>query len=430
MCVARLYRRSQISCSVPTLKLVCLVAVLAATIAAVGGCNLPPFRTLTPKEQPKITKGPFLLRLSEHRAAIMWETNYEGPCTVSYGRDEKLRQQINTKPDRVGYSLPRNRKTLFIHKVWLENLQHGQVYYYRVRAHDTESMLCTFKTPTIDVDEVRFAVYGDCRSNPRIHRKVVERIIERDVDFVVISGDLVTDGGNYEQWGVQFFGPLKGLAESTPVYAIKGNHDKSKQNYFERLLVPPGQSANFAFDYGPVHFFCADNYSGTEIQILALIGADMGSSASPWKFVGYHVPSLNFGGHRSTWGYPNALLSLSKAGVDFAIAGHSHQYERFRPVAPPSDADGNYVTYITSGGAGAGLYSVERSVYHAYAKKIHHFCLFDIKRNKLTMKAIDANGEVIDQLDVNKADGRLNNEYLQTAVPMEAVRAYQDSYRK
>lgn len=425
MYTTRFYRHSQISFCAP-MRIVCLVALLAVAIAAVGGCNPPPSRIPTPKEQPRITKGPFLLRLSEHRAAIMWETNSEGPCTVLYGLDEKLGQQINTKSDRVEYGLPWNRKTVYIHKVWLENLQTGQVYYYRVMVPETESMLCTFKTPGTDVDEVRFAVYGDCRSNPQVHRKVVERIIEKDVDFVVIAGDLVTDGGNYEQWGVQFFGPLKDLAESTPVYAIKGNHDKSNQNYFERLLVPPGKTANFAFDYGPVHFFCADNYSGTETQILALIGADMGGNNSPWKFVSYHVPSLNFGGHRSKWGYPNALPSLSKAGVDFAIAGHSHQYERFRPVAPPSDADGSYVTYITSGGGGAGLYSVKRSVYHAYAGKIHHFCLFDIKRDKLTMKAIDANGEVIDQISVHKAGGRLNNEYLQTAVPMEAVRAFQD----
>ncbi len=413
-----------------TLQLVCLVAALAATITVVAGCNLPPFQTLTPKEQPGITKGPFLLRLSEHRAAFMWETNSEGPCTVSYGRNEKLRHQISTRPARVGYSLLLGRKTVFVHKVWLENLQPGQLYYYRVTAKETESMLFTFKTLGADVDEFRFAVYGDCRSNPRMHRRIVQQIIGRDVDFVVISGDLVTDGGHYEQWGVQFFGPLKGLAESTPVYAIKGNHDRSRQNYFERLLVPPGQTANFAFGYGPVHFFCADNYSGTETQVLALIEAEMAGSTSLWKFVCYHVPSLNFGGHWSSFGYPNALPALATAGVDFAITGHSHQYERFRPVAPPSGDEGSYVTYITSGGAGAGLYSVKRSVYHAYADKTHHFCLFEIKRNKLTMKAIDADGDVIDQLEVTKNGGRLNNEYLQTAVPMEAVRAYQDSHRK
>lgn len=429
MSIAKLCKSPRISRSVSVLRLVCLAATQAAVIAAVAACAVPPFGDIASKEQPRITKGPFLLRVSENRAAIMWETDSKGPCTVSYGRGEKLEQQITTKPVRIEYGSPLSRKTVFVHKVWLENLESGRVYYYRVTASETESRLYTFKTPAPNLDQVRFAVYGDSRSNPRIHRKVVEQIIGKDVDFVVICGDLVRDGGKYEQWGVQFFDPLKGLAESTPVYALKGNHDRSRQNYFAKLLVPPGQTTNFAFDYGPVHFYCADNYSGTEAQVLALIETDTTTNASLWKFVSYHVPSLNFGGHWSDWGHPNALPTLAKAGVDFVIAGHSHQYERFRPVAPPPGTEGSYVTYITSGGAGAGLYGVERSLCHACAKKIHHFCIFEIKGDKLSMDAIDIDGNVIDHLEVIKADGKLNKKYLQTAVPMEAVRVYQDLRR-
>ena len=429
MCIAKLHRHIKISRRISTLHIACLAAALAVIIAAADGCAVSPVGGKAAKGQPKITKGPFLLRLSGNRAAIMWETNSEGDNTISYGRDEKLGQQISSKPVRIEYGSPLRRKTVFVHKVWLESLETGKAYFYRIKGAETGSLLCTFKTPATDVEEVRFAVYGDCRSNPRIHRKIVEQIIGKDVDFVVICGDLVTNGGNYEQWGAQFFGPLKDLVESKPVYALKGNHDLSRENYFEKLLVPPGQTANFAFGYGPVHFFCADNYSGTESRVLALIEEDMTDNKSLWKFVSYHVPSLNFGGHWSNWGHPEALPTLAKAGIDFAIAGHSHQYERFRPVAPPPGTEASHVTYITSGGAGAGLYGVERSLYHASAKKIHHFCIFDIKANNLTMDAIDPDGNVVDHFEVVKTDGKLNEKYLQTAVPMEAVRVYQDLRR-
>jgi len=251
------------------------------------------------------------------------------------------------------------------------------------------------------------------------------------VDFVVHTGDLVSSGDNYEQWGPQFFQPLKGFAETVPFYIAKGNHEGNKGNY-EKLLIPEGENNNFSFDYGPLHYLCVDNVSRglNSKEQLSLIAADASSSNAKWKFVSYHVPSLNFGGHWSAWGYPDALPTLAKAGIDFVLTGHSHQYERFWPVAPPSDTDGSYVTYITSGGGGAPLYDVQKSLYHAKAEKIYHFCLFEIKGDKLTMDTIDIEGNVIDHLEVTKTNGQLNEEYLQTAVPMETVQVYQDLYRK
>jgi hypothetical protein len=94
-------------------------------------------------------------------------------------------------------------------------------------------------------------------------------------------------------------------------------------------------------------------------------------------------------------------------------------------VAPPSGSKGSHVTYITSGGAGAGLYGVERSVYHASAEKKHHFCIFDIAGDRLTMDAIDIDGNIIDHLKVTKTDGGLDREYLATAVPMAEIAKYQ-----
>ena len=403
-----------------TSPLLCLTAALVVVLAAASGCA-------------RITKGPFLLRATQNRAALMWETDTEGLGKVSYGTDRQLKNHIVVEPERVEYQIRENdrtphKKIAFIYKTWLANLKPGRLYYYRITGPDTQSRTYTFRTPTATADEVTFAVYGDCRTYPDRHRKIVEQIIKKRVDFVVISGDLVEDGEIYQQWEQQFFQPLKGLAESVPVYAVKGNHDLSEQNYFEKLLVPPGQTANFVFDCGPVHYYCADNYSADESRLLALIAADISASTSTWKFVSYHEPTINFGGHWSDWGYPDALLTFAKAGADFVLTGHSHQYERFRPIAPPPGTDGSYVTYITSGGGGAPLSALEPSLYHAKAKQIHHFCLFHIKANKLIVDTIDINGRTIDHLEINKTDGRLNKQYLQTAVSLEEIQLYRDAH--
>ncbi len=387
----------------------------------------------------QITKGPFLLRVYQNRAAVMWETDTQGSGKLLYSTNKEKPNYIVTEPQRVQYETrhhPNNvvRKNVFIHKTWLENLQPGQLYFYRIIDSESESDFYSFRTVPADTNEVNFVVYGDSRTHSETHRKIAEQIAKKNVDFIVHTGDLVTDGDYYDQWGPQFFEPLKGLSESVPVYIAKGNHEGFNGN-FEKLLIPPGEKNNFAFDYGPLHYFCADNIAkGLDPkELLEQIASDAKSSKAQWKFISYHIPSLNFGGHWSNWGSPEVFGVFADAGVDFVITGHSHHYERFRPVAPPrlfvaDKRGGSFVTYITSGGGGGPLYGVEPTIYHAQAKKMHHFCWFHIKADKLTMDVIDINGDIVDHLEVTKTNGRLNREYLETAVSAEEVRSYHDAH--
>lgn len=406
-----------------------LISALVIVFTTAAGCA-------------QITKGPVLLRVSKDRAALMWETEVDGPGEVLYGQGNVLSKKVATKPLKVDYD--GNKKTAFIHKAQLEDLESGRAYSYRVTGPrvpillrivrlgqpPVQSKVYKFRTVPAETNEVTFLVYGDNRTNHKIHRKVVEQMMKKKADFVVNCGDLVTNGDSYRQWGPQFFGPVKGFVETKPMYIAKGNHEGNNGNY-EKLLIPTGEKNSFSFDYGPLHYLCVDNVSRglqSEEQ-LKLVTSDAKSSKAKWKFVSYHKPSLNFGGHWSMWEYPDALPKLAQSGVDFVITGHSHQYERFRPVAPPAGGGGSYVTHITCGGGGAPLSGVEPSLYHASAGKIYHFCLFRIKNNKLTMDTFDINGKIIDHLEVTKADGKLNKQYLWTAVPMAAVRFHQDLYR-
>jgi len=414
-----------------SLQLRLLIAAIALLLVSEQGCadrseRCEAMQTVLGAD--RITKGPVLLRAYQDRAALMWETNTKGPWKFCYTEKGKVRRCVESTGERVQYETKANAgQTAFIHKLWLEDLEPGEVYDYHIAHRSYRSKNYEFRTTSANVNEVRFIVYGDSRTYPRTHRKLVELMIDKKVDFIVHTGDLVTSGDRYEQWGPQFFEPLKRLTESVPIYIAKGNHEGNSGNY-EKLLIPPGQRNSFGFDYGPIHYFCVDNVSRglrAEKQ-LALIAADAKKSQAIWKFVSYHVPSVNFGGHWSDWGYPDALPAFSEAGVDFVIVGHSHQYERFKPVAPQSGTDGSHVTYITSGGGGASLSGVEPIFYHTSAKKIHHFCLFSINGNKLTMDAIDIDGKVIDHLEISKSDGRLNERYLRAAVPMEAIRLHQE----
>ncbi len=377
--------------------------------------------------QARITKGPVLLRLHQTKAAVMFETDTEGHGKIAYGPGDQLDYRILTTPDRFAYQNQKgDKETAFIHKVWLPNLQPGLTYSYRISAPGTQTDIYRFDTVPAQADRVKFAVYGDSRTRPQRHRKIVEQIIEADVDLVVNTGDLVTNGNDYLQWTPQFFNVVKGLAESVPIYIAKGNHEGDNGTY-EKLLLPPGERNNFGFDYGPLHYFCADNYSRglSTNKLIDLIADSVKNSSAVWKFISYHIPSLNFGGHFSDWAAPQAFGAFAKAGADFVITGHSHQYERFRPLAPPAGTDGSFVTYITAGGGGAPLYDITPTTYHAKAAKTHHFCIFEIDGDRLTMDTVDINGLTIDHLELTRTDGILNSEYLQQAVATELVYLHQ-----
>ncbi len=371
-----------------------------------------------------ITKGPVLLRAYQHTAAIMWESDSGNGQQLRYSGDNSPEQAIVSAPEKVEYGL---NKQAFIHKVWLENLQPGQIYNYSIPASAPGNKTYYFRTIPADTNEVTFVVYGDTRTNPAEHKKIVAQIIKKEPDFVVHTGDLVTNGNSYEQWGKQYFEPVKGLAEHTPIYITKGNHE-GKNGNFEKLLIPQGEKKNFGFQFGPLYYYLADNHSGdlSDKELLNRIVENIHSAKAEWKFVSFHNPPLNFSGHNSKWCYPNALPMFAKAGADFVISGHSHIYERFKPVAPPIHSGAHFVTYVTAGGGGAPLADKPKpSNFYAAADSILHFCLFKIKGDMLTMDTIDADGNIIDHLEITKSGGKLNKEYLQTSVPMAEVLAEQ-----
>jgi predicted phosphodiesterase len=363
-----------------------------------------------------ITKGPCLLRVSQDRVALMWETDTEQPSGVSYasaGEAETYREGAAEKVTYQGSA--GGQKTAYIHKLWIEGLKAGGVYRYRITGPDVRSETFEFHTTPAQTEEVRFIVYGDSRTQPKVHRQLIEQMMKHPVDFVVHGGDLASSGDDYRLWGPQVFEPWKGLAERVPIYTAKGNHEGRKGTY-ERLLLPPGGENEFAFEYGPLHYFCLDNVSSKKSgsQLVDQIVRDATASKALWKFVSYHVPTVNFGGHQSAWQQSQALPTFSEAGIDFVVTGHSHQYERFRPVEPVGQ--GTAVTYITTGGGGAPLAPVVPTPCCVQAQAVYHFCLFHIQGGHLSMDTLDVEGRTIDHLEITKTDGRLDETYRATAM--------------
>jgi len=74
-------------------------------------------------------------------------------------------------------------------------------------------------------DKFTFVAYGDTRTNPVEHAVIINEILTLHPEFVLQSGDLVSDGKNPAQWD-QFTQITKPLHDAhIAYYPARGNHD-------------------------------------------------------------------------------------------------------------------------------------------------------------------------------------------------------------
>jgi hypothetical protein len=83
---------------------------------------------------------------------------------------------------------------------------------------------------------------------------------------------------------------------------------------------------------------------------------------------------------------------LIKHGVQLALTGHDHTYERTTPQGG--------VTYVVTG-AGAKLGDVGRSDFTAASAKILEFLMIEVDGDRLNLRAIDKTGVVFDEVTLD-----------------------------
>jgi hypothetical protein len=185
-----------------------------------------------------------------------------------------------------------------------------------------------------------------------------------------------------------------------------GDHEgENDEGELFRHFLRTNQSTEnqwFSFDYGDAHFVSLDYRHPNSDEMIDWFIHDISSSDARWKFVYFHRPSYNLGGHRSTWGRDIWPELFNEYRIDIVFAGHSHIYERFYPMQQQQDPDSWPVTYITTGGAGAGLYDVTQHASLAVAESVNHFVHVEIEGKTLKIKAIRKNKTLLDELTISK----------------------------
>lgn len=376
-----------------------------------------------------ISKGPYLQAPGSNTMTIMWEAPINQQAIVHFGIGTNLNTQLIVKGGRMVESsrgtsttLSLSKTNFYIYQATLRNLLPGTVYSYSVEFGKYRTPVKKFKTFEHRPEKVQFIAYGDTRTNPDIHEKLAAHFKKFSPAFILHTGDLVSRGSRYDVWYREFFGPLENVIDEIPLFPVLGNHEEKSENYFNYFILPE-KEIYYAFEDGPVFVLGLDyHFTKQTDEQYKFAERVLQTTQAPWKIVMVHNPMFNVGGHISGWGHRYYLPLFHRTGVDMVIAGHSHIYERFKPILPSKIKNGTPITHITTGGGGAPLTtSVGHPALASYAR-VNHFLYFEATRTNIFGRCYDINGNVIDEFEIKKPDGKYPADYYGKAYSEEELR--------
>lgn len=413
------------------------LAVWTALALFLCGCT-----GLSEAPAPDLVAGPYVNNVSESTAKVLWVARPDVEAGISLLADGR---QLGAGPKMDVSITPITDTRNVLHTAAFSGLAPGRTYRYVLRCgrEEVEGLIHTAPAPDFS-GPIRFAVYGDNRSDPERHRAVIERMRkDLPLDFVINTGDLVTSGMTWREWPEEFFGPGRDLFNVATLWPVRGNHEGPAVIYRD-VFDLPNNELFYGFDYGSVHVVVLDNYYYPETadpaeaeernlrradpEMLAWLERDLAATKAEWKIVVYHTPTFNIGGHGSRWGQEDVLPVLEKYGVDVCAYGHSHIYERFRPIGPKG---GKPIIHIVTGGGGAPTYDVQRSPILAKAYAGLNSCLVTVEGNRLDIVAKTPDGAVLDRMTLVKTGDRFQDDVMAAAIPTSDAKrsAYLESAR-
>lgn len=259
-----------------------------------------------------------------------------------------------------------------------------------------------------------FVAYGDSRfhdpkdteaANPRARQTLVQAIAQTNPAFVSLTGDIVYNGNDKDDWKVWDSETSAWRDKKITVYPALGNHDLhgnenlALANYFERfpdlknsryysvraantlLLVLDSSLDEISGPQGQWFTRKLDHLSGDVDFVFVVLHHPPYTSSSDAKKYG--------GGHSSRSQEHELAIMLERRQQNLrprivVFSGHVHNYERHEHGG---------VTYLVSGGAGAHAYPIERTKDDPFQSKEvnYHYLQVEVDRGslKITMHRLD-----------------------------------------
>lgn len=183
-------------------------------------------------------------------------------------------------------------------------------------------------------------------------------------EAVIALGDLQYEDGTLGAFRASYdasWGTLKAITRPIP-----GNHEyhtDKAAGYFAYWDDPPGW---YAWDAGAWRIYmldstCAETDCRSE---QAWLERDLQANPATCTAIALHYPRFSSGSEHGSNPTMNRFWKIAYAhGVDLALAGHEHTYERFAAMDPEGNLDpARGIISFVSGAGGKSLYGLDPRV--------------------------------------------------------------------
>ncbi len=339
-----------------------------------------------------ITRGPYLQMGGEDRIQVRWQTDQAIETHIKFGTDQNNLTGEISDPNLA-----------LDHYITLSNLISNTKYFYAIYNGNTllegngQNFFVTH--PTIGSSQkIRIWATGDCGTGTPNQIAVINQMEaylgNNYLDAWLLLGDNAYYYGDDSDYQLRFFDPYQShrLMKQTAIYPSPGNHDYA--NHPDRQLdhyvayydifdvpvngeiggVPSGTEHYYSYDIGNIHLVSIDSYGkdGTPTQVrlsdstnspqIAWLKQDLAANTKDWTILYWHHPPYTMGSHNSDtepelrYIREQVVPILDKFNVDLVLNGHSHTYERSKPMKYHYGLENTYNPSVHSLSSSSGKY--------------------------------------------------------------------------
>lgn len=297
----------------------------------------------------------------------------------------------------------------------LTGLATGTEYEYCIAAGSgTWTEPETFKTAPEPGTPFTFVFLSDTHNRPETGALLAKATeLYPETAFMTISGDLVGTGQYREDWDALFHISAEHFRR-LPIAPAIGNHDAidglGADLYLAQFALPENGPEKlqteraYSFRYGNALFIMLDVMSPIREQ-NAWLEDQLKNTGDAWTFVVLHFPP--YSPDESEPEINKEWVPLfDKNGADFVLGGHVHHYVRTHPLkgGEPQASAADGTTYLVTVSV-SGRDRPPRSHPRAAVMKSSQAALcnvFTVDADRVTMKVIDAEGNVHDEMDIRR----------------------------
>ena len=266
----------------------------------------------------EFTVKPYLQNAGPNSIVISWEYSNYDSSFLEWGKTSNLGNTVAVSHEFTNFPA-------CLYSGSILGLEEKTKYFYRVISGSSVSNIYSFVTPanTLQEKSINIVVMSDMQrdgNNPNkfheiVHDGIFEYInthydsdISKGLDLIMIPGDLVGTGTDYNHWKDQFFAPAYPLFSFVPLYPVLGNHEMNSDFFFKYFDLPLNGTPGFE-----EHWWFKDN---SNVRIIGL-------NSNP----GYRIQK------QLDWLDSLLYLTSMDSSIDFVFAQlhHPHKSEQWTP---------------------------------------------------------------------------------------------------